>query len=86
MRKPQGGSLIALQQFGENPAYMIEAGLEPGMSPMDLSLTAADLSFVLCGLIMMLATLLVWAIHTAERWIVLQRPVNVRSNRERPGT
>lgn len=50
---------------------------------MDLSLTAADLSFALCGLIVMLATLLVWAIRTADRWIVLQRPASVRSNRER---
>lgn len=53
---------------------------------MDLSLTAADLAFVLCGLIMTLGTLLVWAIRTADRWIVLQRPASVRRNRERPGT
>lgn len=52
---------------------------------MDLSLTAANLSFVLCGLILTLATLLVWAIRTADRWIVLQRPVSVRRNRERSG-
>ncbi len=38
-----------------------------------LSVTAADLSFVLCGLIFLLGTLLVWAIHTADRWIVHRR-------------
>lgn len=53
---------------------------------MDLSLTAADLSFVLCGLIVTLGTLLVWAIRTADQWIVLQRPASVRRNRERSGT
>jgi hypothetical protein len=52
---------------------------------MDLSLTAADLAFVLCGLIAMLGMLLVWAIRTADQWIVLQRPAKIRSNRERSG-
>jgi hypothetical protein len=51
---------------------------------MDLSLTAADLAFVLCGLIAMLGMLLVWAIRTADQWIVLQRPAKIRGNRERP--
>ena len=46
---------------------------------MDLSLTAANLSFVLCGLIVTLATLLVWAIRIADRWIVLQLPARVRN-------
>lgn len=49
---------------------------------MDISMTAADLSFVLCGLIVTLATLLVWAIHSADRWIALQRPIRIRRNRE----
>lgn len=49
---------------------------------MDLSMNAADLSFVLCGLIVVLGTLLVWAIRAADRWIVLQRPIGVRRSRE----
>lgn len=52
---------------------------------MDLSLNAANLSFVLCGLIATLATLLVWAIRTADRWIALQRPIKIRRSRERSG-
>lgn len=52
---------------------------------MDLSLTAANLSFVLCGLIVTLGTLLVWAIRIADRWIVLQRPASVRRDREQSG-
>lgn len=86
MRKLQSRPLIAPQQSSPNPALIALAGRKPGMSSMDLSLTAANLSFVLCGLILTLATLLVWAIRTADRWIVLQRPVSVRRNRERSGT
>jgi hypothetical protein len=46
---------------------------------MDLSMSAADLSFVLCGLIIALGTLLVWAIRIADRWVGM---VKVRRNRE----
>ncbi len=88
MRSLQGRPAIniALQQFGSNPALLNKAGREPGMSQMDLSLTAANLSFLLCGIIVMLATLLVWAILSADRWVVLQRPARIRSNREQSGT
>jgi hypothetical protein len=49
---------------------------------MDLSLNAANLSFVLCGLVVVLGTLLVWAIRAADRWIALHRPLGVRRSRE----
>jgi len=49
---------------------------------MDLPMSAANLSFVLCGLIMVLGTLLVWAIRSADQWIVVQRPVRARRSRE----
>jgi hypothetical protein len=61
-------------------------GFKSGKYPMDLSLTAADLAFVLCGLIAMLGVLLIWAIRTADQWVILQRPANIRSNRERSGS
>lgn len=48
---------------------------------MDIPLTAADLSFVLCGLIATLGALLVWAIHTADRWIAVRRPVTIERRR-----
>jgi hypothetical protein len=48
---------------------------------MDLTLNAADLAFALCGLIVALGTLLIWAIRTADRW-ALQRPARIRRNRE----
>jgi len=48
---------------------------------MDLSMTAADLSFALCGLIFLLGTLLVWAIRTADRWLVRQRTAEIRKSR-----
>ncbi|MEH2508994.1 hypothetical protein V1291_000348 [Nitrobacteraceae bacterium AZCC 1564] len=44
---------------------------------MNPSLTAADLSFILCGLIVVLGTLLVWAIWVADRWI---SAVKIRRN------
>lgn len=44
---------------------------------MDPSVTAADLSFMLCGLIVALGALLVWAIRMADRWVAL---VKVRRN------
>jgi len=50
---------------------------------MNLSLTAADLAFVLCALIVMLGTLLVWAIRSADQWIAVQRPVKIGNSRER---
>lgn len=49
---------------------------------MDLTLNAADLAFVLCGLIVALGTLLVWAIRTADRWNAFQRPASVRRSSE----
>jgi len=49
---------------------------------MDLPMSAANLAFVLCGLIMVLGTLLVWVIRSADRWIAVQRPVRIRRRRE----
>lgn len=49
---------------------------------MDLPMNAANLAFVLCGLIVTLGTLLVWAIRSADRWIAVQRPIRIRRNRE----
>ena len=43
--------------------------------------SAADLSFILCGLIILLGSLLVWAIHTVDHWMATQRLVRVRKNR-----
>lgn len=52
-------------------------GCFEGEFPMDPSVTAADLSFMLCGLIVALGALLVWAIRMADRWVAL---VKVRRN------
>jgi hypothetical protein len=58
------------------------AGLKTEDILMDLPLSAANLSFVLCGLILVLGTLLIWAIQSADRWIALKRPVWIRRRRE----
>ncbi|MCC6494386.1 MAG: hypothetical protein IT424_15345 [Pirellulales bacterium] len=41
---------------------------------MDLTISAAGLSFALCGIIAALGSLLIWAIRTMDRWI--QRPAD----------
>ncbi len=46
---------------------------------MNQSMSAADLAFVLCGLIVALGTLLVWAIQIADRWVGM---VKIRKNRD----
>jgi hypothetical protein len=46
---------------------------------MDPSLSAADLSFILCGVILALGALLVRAIQIADRWITV---VRVRRDRD----
>ncbi|WP_424631396.1 hypothetical protein [Bradyrhizobium sp. SYSU BS000235] len=46
---------------------------------MDPLMSAADLSFMLCGLIVALGALLVWAIAIADRWVDM---VKVRRNRD----
>lgn len=43
------------------------------------TMSAADLSFILCGLTIVLGTLLVWAIRIADRWVGM---VKVRKNRD----
>jgi hypothetical protein len=43
------------------------------------SMSAANLSFLLCGLVITLGTLLVWAIRIADRWV---STVKVRKNRD----
>jgi hypothetical protein len=50
-----------------------------GAFPMNPFLTAADLSFILCGLIVALGTLLVWAIRIADRWV---GSVKIRRDRD----
>jgi hypothetical protein len=46
---------------------------------MDPSFTAPELSFILCGLIVALGALLVWAIQISDRWVSM---VRVRRNRD----
>lgn len=46
---------------------------------MDPSLTPPELSLILCGLIVALGPLLVWAIQIGDRWV---RMVRVRRNRD----
>jgi hypothetical protein len=46
---------------------------------MDPSMSAADLSFILCGVILALGMLLVWAIQIADRWVSM---VKIRRNRD----
>jgi len=46
---------------------------------MDPSMSAADLSFILCGLVVALGMLLVWAIRIADRWASM---VKIRRDRD----
>ncbi len=46
---------------------------------MNPSMSAADLSFIFCGLVVTLGTLLVWAMWVADRWVAT---VKVRRNRD----
>lgn len=48
---------------------------------MDLAIDTANHSFVLCGLIVVLGTLLVWAIRTVDQWITHRHPIRIRSHR-----
>jgi hypothetical protein len=47
---------------------------------MDLTVTAAGLSFALCGVIVALGSLLIWAIRAMDRWIAIRRPANRWTN------
>lgn len=40
---------------------------------MNLSVTSANLSFLLCGLTLLLGSLLIWAFRAADGWLAPQR-------------
>lgn len=43
---------------------------------MDLPVSAAGLSFALCGIIVALGSLLIWAIWTVDRWLQPPAPAD----------
>lgn len=47
---------------------------------MDLTVTAAGLSFALCGVVVALGSLLIWAIHTMDRSATVQRQADRWTN------
>lgn len=56
---------------GDDYLWLAGWGYFEGEFSMDPSLSAADLSFILCGVILALGALLVWAIQIADKWVEL---------------